>query len=177
MEVNNERKDFYNNAMRYGTLLGAVWAATYVLIFTGATNILCAMTAIVLYVNSPFIAGWLVVKYRKKECNDTISFAQAWGFATILYLCATILSTTVNFIYLNYIDQGAFLNEMLNMLTTLRNTPEANAEIISATDEYIKLLSNIDFRSFAWRAMESDFMNSLLFPPIIALFVKKEKRI
>ena len=66
---------------------------------------------------------------------------------------------------------------MLNILTTIRNTPEANAEMISATDEYIKLLSGIDFKSFAWRAMESDFMNSILLPPIIALFVKKEKRI
>lgn len=177
MTEKEKKREYYNSAMYYGTLLGAVWAIMYLLVFAGATNIMCAMTAIVLYAGSPFIACRFATRYRKEECNDEMQYSSAWWFLVIMYICATTIGTIVNYIYINHIDHGAFISEMQAMLSTMQNAPGATAEIVAAGESYRELLSKIDTASLPWQIMENDCLNSFLLPPIIALFVKKGKSI
>lgn len=177
MTEKESKREYYNSAMYYGTLLGAVWAVMYLLVFAGATNIMCAMTAIVLYAGSPFIAGWFATRYRKEECNNEMQYSNAWLFLVIIYICATTIGTIVNYIYINHIDHGGFIGEMQEMLSAIQGTPGATADIVAASESYRELLSRIDTTALPWQIMESDCLNSFLLPPIIALFVKKGKQI
>ena len=166
----------YNRAMHYGTMLGALWAVMYLLVFSGTASPLSMMTSIMIYTCSPFIACRIATHYRKKERNNTMSYSQAWIFLVIMYVCATLLGTITNYIYLNHFDQGHFISQVTTMLAEIQESPESTPELIEVSKSYTELLSRINTRSLVWHIMDSDFMNSIILPTIIAFFVKKENK-
>ena len=124
-------KEFYQGAMRCGTALGAVWSIMYLLLFAGATSMLSISLCLTLYIASPFIAARYAAGYRRKECDNAMSYLQAWIFLLYMYICATLLSALVIYIYFSYIDGGAFfmtLQKMLDESMKIAGTDELKVE-------------------------------------------------
>ena len=109
-------KEFYQNAMRNGTILGAVWSIMYLLLFAGTTNMLSIFTCLILYFTSPFIAAKLAIKFRRNECENRMGYMQAWTFVFYMYICATLLSALVSYIYFRFFDEGAFFMSLQNKI-------------------------------------------------------------
>lgn len=171
----DKRKEFYQAAMYNGTLLGAVWSVMYLLLFIGTDNIISMMLCMALFVSSPFIAANLAIKHRRKEWNNTMGYLQAWIFVFYMYVCATLLSALVSYIYLTFIDGGAMfmtLQKILDESLKLAGTDALLAQQIEQTKNIIEQTTTGDF---VWQLMSRNFFDATIMPLIIALFVKRKR--
>ena len=134
-------KDFYQGAMYSGTMLGAVWNIMYLLLFTGTTHLFSILISLSLYFASPFIAAQSAIRYRRKECDNTMSYIQAWIFVLYMYICATLLSTFITYIYFVFFDDGTFimtLQKMLEESMKIAGTDELLIQQIEQTKNIIE---------------------------------------
>jgi hypothetical protein len=168
-------KIFYNRAMQYGTLLGALWSIMYLIFFAGIRSTILLPFGLLILFSSPFIAAAYARRYRRQECNDTMSYTKALLFLIVMYLCATLLSTAVIFVYINYIDNGAFIGTVLEMIAMLENAPGIQADTSEALRGMADIYGRMTPDDFVWTTMDGNITNSLLLPLIIALFIRKNR--
>ena len=168
-------KEFYQEAMRYGTTLGAVWSVTYLLLFVGVTNTTATFLFSLFYMASPFIAANLAIKYRKKECDNTMSYLQAWIFTFYMYICATLLSALVTYIFFRFIDGGTFFMTVQGMLDETMKIAGTDEQLIQQIEQTKTLLNQITTREFVWQLMNNNLFNATFLPLVLALFIKKTK--
>ena len=168
---------FYQRAMRYGTYLGIIWAIMYIMVFNSLRTPFLGTVASILFISSPFIAKRFATRYRDEEYENGMAFPQAWTFLFCTYLFATLLSTFTNYIYLGFIDHGAFQMDAINIYTEVLKTPgidEVAKEQIKAIQE---MISQMSVRSMTISLMNSNIFSSLVLPPVIALFVRKKQQL
>ncbi|MBR4988777.1 MAG: DUF4199 domain-containing protein [Bacteroidaceae bacterium] len=169
-------KEFYQNAMRNGTILGAVWSIMYLLLFAGTTNMLSIFTCLVLYFTSPFIAAKLAIKFRRNECENRMGYMQAWTFVFYMYICATLLSALVSYIYFRFFDEGAFFMSLQNMLNESMKIAGADELMTQQIKETQNIIDNATTGSFVWQIMNNNLVSSTIMPLVIAIFVKKNDK-
>lgn len=170
--VNN---DFYQKAMLCGTILGGVWSVMYLLLFAGTTSMPALYLCMFLFFASPVIAVMLATNYRRKECDNAMSYLQAWIFIFYMYLCASLLSALVSFIYFRFLDSGMFFMTLQGMLAEITEMPNADAALVQQMQEAAKVLEQTTPTSFVWQLMSNNFMNATIIPLILAIFVRKKR--
>lgn len=175
MNATISKKDFYQGAMYNGTLLGAVWSAMYILLFAGTTNLMSLFLCMVLFFSSPIIAVQLAGRFRKKECSDTMSYINAWSFVFYMYICATLLSALVSFLYFELIDGGRFFMRIQSMLEASMNAPGIDSTMTGQIEQTIKIIEQTTTSEFVWQMMSNNFFNAMILPVILALFVKRTR--
>ena len=163
-------------AMQYGTYLGLLWCAMYASFLAGFTSIFYTLCFFALYISSPFYAAYLTKKYRKEVCNDSMPFTQAWLFLFIMYICASLLSAVTQFIYFRFFDNGYFVQMIQQMFELLNATPEISNEMSKEFGNAIDLFAKLSSKDIVFNFLSSNMMNATILPPIIALFVKKNKQ-
>lgn len=166
-------KGFYQYAMQYGTYLGIFWAVMYILLFKYPNSATLSMIALGILIGSPFIAGRYAAFYRKKECTDSIKYPQAWTFLFCMYICATLFSAMTNYIFFSIIDQGAFLMDLNETLLQMINAPGIDEESRMQFEGLQDMVSHLTANETVWQLLNNNIFNSLILPPVIALFVRK----
>lgn len=169
----DKSKGLYQSAMQLGTYLGIFWAATYILLFKFPTNTMVSTMAMAMYMGSPFLAGRLAARYRRRECGNYMRFPQAWTFMFGMYMCATLLSTMTNYIFFVVIDQGAFLVQLNGILQQIADAPGIDEVSKMQFEQIREFMSQMTAKELVWQLMNNNFFNSLMLPPVIALFVRK----
>ena len=159
MKATESRKGFYQGAMRQGTILGIAWSIMFLLLFMGTSNILLLLTSMLLYMGSPAIAALLAIKYRKSECNNAMTYMQAWGFVFYMYIFASIFNAFVMFLYFKFIDS-----------ISTPGLPEVMKQQLQSTTE---MISNISPTDFTWTILNGNISNACFLPFLIAIFVRK----
>lgn len=175
MDIQTRRKEFYQAAMRNGTLLGALWSVIYLLLFVGTSNIACMLLCLALFFSSPFVAARLAATYRRKELNDTMPYLMAMIFLFYMYICATLLSTLVSYIYLSFFDGGIFFATLQGMLEESASIAGTDAQLAQQIEQTISIIENTTTNDLVWQLMNNNLMNATILPLIIAIFVKKNK--
>ena len=169
-----QSKGFYHSAMQYGTYLGIFWAVMYILLFKFPTSTTLSTLSMAMLFGSPILACSLAVKYRKNECDNNIKFPQAWTFLFCMYICATLFSAMTNYIFFNIIDQGAFLMDFNNLLSQIIEAPDIQESTRIQFEKIQDTLSQLTVNDIIWQLLNNNIFNSLILPPIIALFVRKQ---
>lgn len=173
--MNNEiSKEFHQSAMRNGTILGVVWSAMYLLLFMGTTNTAALMLVAALYFSSPFIAAKLAIKYRRTECNDIMPYTHAWLYVAYMYLCATLLSTLVIYIYFTFIDGGTFFMSLQSILDETAGMTGTDEQFLQQIEQTKNILEQITIGSFVWQNMSNNLFSTSVMSLVIALFVKRK---
>ena len=104
-----------------------------------------------------------------------MGYLQAWIFVFYMYVCATLLSALVSYIYLTFIDGGAMfmtLQKILDESLKLAGTDALLAQQIEQTKNIIEQTTTGDF---VWQLMSRNFFDATIMPLIIALFVKRKR--
>ena len=175
MAENIDKKGFYQSAMYHGTLLGVVWCVMYVMLIAGSSNLMMLLISSSLGIASPFIAAYFAKKYRREVCGNIIPYPRALLYLIIMYLCATLLSTVILFIYINYIDDGSFMNILHESIAILQDTPEVDKYTAALLEEISVMFQKMGPSDFVWQIMDGNISNSIILPLIIAIFVRKNK--
>ena len=162
--------------MRSGTLLGLLWIAMYAAVIGGMTNPTYLLFFMILFIASPFYAAYLARSFRKKYCNNAMSFAQAWLFALMEYLCASLLSAIAVFVYLKFFDSTVITDTMNKMLEIIETQPQVYEDSSAQLKEALAIYSNFSIRDIVLNITTSNLMNGTLIAPIIAIFVRRNQQ-
>lgn len=167
------RNIFSERAMFYGTIFGIIMIFANIFYAIGLRWPPASHMFLLLLVASPFIAGYITIQFREKECNGHLSFSNAWFFLITMYICSAILTAIAQLIYFTFIDNG-FLVETMQQLYTealqLEGIDPAFAEQLKAMSEMIASLTP---RDIVINILTTNILVSPIITIIIALFVKK----
>ena len=176
MFSNIDRKTFNNEAMRSGTLLGLLWIAMYAAAVGGMSNPSYLPFFMILFIASPFYAAYLAKCFRKKYCNNTMSFSQAWLFVLMEYLCASLLSAIVIFVYLKFFDSTVLTDTMGKMIQIIEQEPQIYGKSATQFKEAFEIYSSLSIRDIVLNITTSNLMNGTIIAIIIALFIKRNQQ-
>ena len=117
--MTDQRKNFQEATMRYGTMMGIFWTLKFVLFPLGMQSPLLLMAFFLLTLIAPVVGFFLVRQYRDRECGGVLPFSRAFLFTSFMYLFATLFVTIAHYIYFRYLDNGLIVGTYQDMLTQM----------------------------------------------------------
>ena len=78
-----------------------------------------------------------------------------------------------NYIFFSIIDQGAFLMDLNETLLQMINAPGIDEESRMQFEGLQDMVSHLTANETVWQLLNNNIFNSLILPPVIALFVRK----
>ena len=139
--MTDQRKNFQEVAMRYGTVMGIFWTLKFVLFPMGMQSPLLLMAFFLLTLIVPVAGFFLVRQYRDRECGGVLSFSRAFLFTSFMYLFAALFATIAHYVYFRYIDGGLIVNTYQDMLTQMEAI--ATADMKASLDQLQQALDII----------------------------------
>ena len=139
--MTDQRKNFQEAAMRYGTVMGIFWTLKFVLFPMGMQSPLLLMAFFLLTLIVPVAGFFLVRQYRDRECGGVLSFSRAFLFTSFMYLFAALFATIAHYVYFRYIDGGLIVITYQDMLTQMEAI--ATADMKASLDQFQQALDII----------------------------------
>ena len=172
--MKTESNGLIQAAMRYGTILGALWIFIFATYIAALTTPALSLAFIILLIASPIYAGYLGVRYRRKERDNSLGFIEAWSFMTIMYLCASLLSAIACYVYFQYLDNGFILatfKEQIDIYTSM----DIGEEMKKAFTETYDLLATMNPSDYCMQYLTSNIFITTILAPITSIFVHKKR--
>ena len=139
--MTDQRKNFQEAAMRYGTMMGIFWTLKFVLFPLGMQSPLLLMAFFLLTLIVPVVGFFLVRQYRDRECDGVLTFSRAFLFTSFMYLFATLFVTIAHYIYFRYLDNGLIVGTYQEMLTQMNAV--ATADMKTSIEQFQQALDII----------------------------------
>ena len=139
--MTDQRKNFQEAAMRYGTMMGIFWTLKFVLFPLGMQSPLLLMAFFLLTLIVPVVGFFLVRQYRDRECEGVLTFSRAFLFTSFMYLFATLFVTIAHYIYFRYLDNGLIVGTYQEMLTQMNAV--ATADMKASIEQFQQALDII----------------------------------
>ena len=125
-------------ARQYGVALALVWAASFLSIVFAPASVLGSLLAL----STPFVVGWFLVRFRNNALDGHISFRRGFAFCCYTFFYASLLFAAVQFVYLRFIDHGAFMAMLGESLKTMENVyRHEGAAAMQAVEQMKKTIS------------------------------------
>ena len=166
-------KGMLQTAMQYGTNLGILWIIAFITYIVSITTKEMSLLFLMLLAISPIYAGYLGIRYRKRECENRLGFLNAWTFMIIVYTCASLLSAIACYIYFYFLDGGTVLaafKEQIDIYTSM----EISEEMKKAFNETYDILSKLNASDICIQFFTSNLFVSSVLAPLTAIFVYKK---
>lgn len=160
--------------MYYGTIFGAIMVAANIFYLLGLSSQTFSFLFLILTISSPVIAGQLTIAYRKNERENRMSFAQAWQFLMIMYICAAILTAIAQFIYFTFMDNGYFMSTILQQFDTLAGVEGIDATLQNELTKTADLMRSLGTRDIILQIFSTNIIISPIITVFIAIFVRKK---
>ena len=155
-------KDCFRHAMYFGLLLGVLFFIHFAVSLLHNTS-LSVMLQLVMKIVIPVVA----IDCRRRVNADVFSYSQAFRYFVILFLAASLVCSTLIFVYVQWIN--------IDYLTDLKaQTEEAMEQIVQATG-FSSLLSETEIEqalemSYTTRMfVTSNFIGNFIIGIIIGL--------
>lgn len=123
MEEQNGNKVIRINLMQVsmtlGTYLGLYIILAYAFTLLSVKFSALSVVAMILMLGIPVIAFFLIKRFRDANCKPFFPFPVSWMISILTFLFATMLSCMAAYLYLRFIDNGAFaagLMERMDMI-------------------------------------------------------------
>ena len=139
--MTDQRKNFQETAMRYGTMMGIFWTLKFVLFPLGMQSPLLLMAFFLLTLIVPVAGFFLVRQYRDRECGGVLTFSRAFLFTSFMYLFAALFATIAHYVYFRFMDHGLIVNTYQEMLTQMNAI--ATADMKTSLEQFQQALDII----------------------------------
>ncbi len=170
MEENKVITNPFRHAMKYGLVMGVA----IILLFVCMT-IPHALTTIL----TPILIGvivWLTyrfaVHFRETESNGQITYSQAFSYILILFFFASLVTAVLRYGYLEFINTS-YLTDTFNQAMFLYEQMQ-----IDIPTEMVDEMHHIMVPTrFTMQFIMVDCMSGLFLALIVAIFVRKSKKV
>ena len=139
--MTEKKRNFQEDAMRYGTVMGIFWTLKFVFFPLGMQTPLFLMAFFLLTLIVPVVGFFFARQYRDRECGGVINFSRAFLFTSFMYLFATLFATIAHYIYFQYMDHGLIVNTYQGMLDQMGAV--ATSDIKASLDQFQQALDII----------------------------------
>ena len=173
MSEETEIKTFYHCAMRGGTQLGLLWIALYASFMASFVTPVFSLFFLALNILSPFYAAYIANGFRRRECNNTLSYSKAFTFVAIMYMCASLLAAVAHFLYFQFMDNGFIIQLLLETSDILKENGAQFGEFVTEFNKSVEQLISLGTKGIVFNILSSNIMNGILLSAIIAIFVKR----
>ena len=122
MEDNNKNEIIKINLMQVsmtlGTYLGLYIILVYVFTVLSIKHMGLSLIAMPLMIGIPVIAYFLIKRFRDTNCKPFFPFPVSWMLCILTFLFATMLSCMAAYLYLRFIDNGAFASGIMERMNS-----------------------------------------------------------
>lgn len=178
-------------SMTLGTYLGVYIILVYIVFALAITRLMAlSLLSIPLMMGIPVIAYLLVRRFREANSMPFFPFPVSWMITILTFLFATMLSCSVAYLYLRFIDNGALSAGLLARWSeymqasdsiTQTLTDAAQIEQFKATmdtyDRYVNWLSSLPPSGLTKQLIQTSLVWGNILSLIIALIATKRIRI
>ena len=166
------------SAMRDGTILGCLWTATFAVSvamlksLVNGQGLILSFAVLAMTLMSPYLTYKLATKHRDSERGSVISYSEAWMHIIIMYICAILLSSIVQYVFYAYIDPNMFGNLSATLLTFAQNNniDEQNTKVLA---DFFNTMNNIGTGEMILSLMTGHITRDIFIATILAITVKK----
>ncbi len=158
------------HAMKYGLILGVLFALNFLLSVTGVVAL--QLLSYVLVVAIVYFTYRFTVHYRENERSGSLSFWQGFSYVMWLFLFAALVSSVFKLLYLKFIAPdylAAMLNDTLLVLESMQY-PMGDGELA-------QIERMMQPARFALASLWVNVLSAIFLGPIVASFAKHEKSI
>ena len=117
--MTEKKRNFQEDAMRYGTVMGIFWTLKFVLFPLGMQSPLLLMAFFLLTLVVPVAGFFLARQYRDRDCGGVITFSRAFLFTSFMYMFAALFVTIAHYVYFRYLDNGLIVGTYSDMLAQM----------------------------------------------------------
>lgn len=146
--MTEKKRNFQEDAMRYGTIMGIFWTLKFVLFPLGMQSPLLLMAFFLLTLAVPVVGYFLVRQYRDRDCGGVLSYSRAFLFTAFMYMFAALFVTIAHYIYFRYLDHRLIVNtyqDMLNQMDAMATTDlKASLDQFQQAVDIISALSPLE---------------------------------
>ncbi len=128
----------------------------------------------ILVISTPFFIGWRLKSFREKILGGTISFRRGLCFSCYIFFYASIIFALGQFVYFQYLDNGAFITAVREGIETLRPYYEQNHLGTEELELSGELLGTIAPRDLVLTFMMYNLFIGLVVSMLLALIYKKK---
>lgn len=135
MEEQNENRVIKINllqvSMTLGTYLGLYIILVYAITVLSVKFNALSLLAMPLMLGIPVIAYLLIRHFREKNCKPFFPFPVSWMISILTFLFATMLSCMAAYLYLRFIDNGAFAAGMMERMDMIMLSSDSAAQVFT----------------------------------------------
>ena len=129
MEEQNGNKVIRINLLQAAMTLGT-WLGIYIILVYFLTAMSVKYTALTLMtmplmLGIPVIAFFLIKRFRDANCKPFFPFPVSWILSILMFLFATMLSCMAAYLYLRYVDHGAFAAGIMERMEIILRAEES----------------------------------------------------
>jgi hypothetical protein len=110
-------KQFRAFATQYGTIIGLIWTVSFACYIGGLTYPLLSTISFIFGISSPFIAFFLIRKFRNTNCEGVLSYGRAYWMSLLIFFYAALFTAMAQFIYFRFIDNGYVVSAYEHLLS------------------------------------------------------------
>ena len=156
---------------------GALLALLWIVGFLAVIYMPASIVGNLLVLSTPFFVGWRLCRFRDYARDGIISTRRGFVYSFYTFVYGTLLFGLAQFVYLRFIDGGAFLSlltETINAMIPLYEKNGLSTKEIKETMDMMSMLSPIQW---AVMFMLQSFMAGLLLSLPIAAVCSRRFRV
>jgi hypothetical protein len=181
MEKAKNQTGLINVAMTLGTYLGLYQIVKYALIVLSLKSPIFSLLLMAVILGVPFFIYFLIKRYRNRNTEGYFPFAISWMLTLTTIFFATILSVMVCYLYLRYIDHGAFFDSIITQLQNMKefysNSGIADSKaLISQLDMFLDLFKSMTIMELTKQLLSLSLFWGNIIAIAVALFTAKNKK-
>lgn len=156
-------------ARQDGFFLFLLWIASFAAVVANPTSTWGSLLAIA----TPFLVGWMLVRFRNYALDGIISFRRGFAFSAYTFFYASLLFAVAQFVYFRFLDNGALATMFLASAKTLEPFYKANGISMTELEQSLAMIGKLSPIEVSFVFMMQNFFVGLILSFPIALFGKR----
>lgn len=156
-----------------GFLLGMMMSATFILTICSLAHPGYQFIALGILIATPLFLGSRICRYRDKIIMKKVSFRRALYYSLECFLYGGLILGLVGYLYMRFVDGGAFLASMTESLQMPEMKPVLDSYGLDA-NEVLTVMNDQRPIDIAFSLITNVFITGFFTSLIIATFLRRE---
>ncbi|MBR1656552.1 MAG: DUF4199 domain-containing protein [Prevotella sp.] len=176
--TSNDSRD-NSSAGKDGLRFSVILIAAFLCMMGSFRQPLLNMLSMGLLIYAPFFVGRCVGKYRDRNLNGNISFGKAFFYAFQVFVCGIIILTFAQYIYFQYFDKGAFVNQYVEIFSNpeYKEMLQSLGFTADVRKDFINMLTALRPIDLAIQFMSTNLFVGTFLSILVGAFIRKRKNI
>lgn len=156
-------------ARQDGFFLFLLWMVSFIAFVTNPASTWGSLLAMA----TPFLVGWLLVRFRNYALDGAISFRRALAFSIYTFFYASLIFAVAQFVYFRFFDNGSLMTMLVGSVKTLEPFYKMQGLSVAELEQSLTMIGQLSPIEIAFVFMMQNFFIGLVLSFPIALFGRR----